>query len=201
MDQLIGLGDPRLPLYFRPNNDGVQAGGVIGQNSTFTLFSKPSEQMVQQTFPQIIMGYSEVEFLKAEAIERNYNVSGTAADHYSNAIKASILWWNGTEADANLYLAKPAVAYATAAGDWKQKIGFQKWIGLYNEPIQGWEEMRRLGVPGLNIVPAPVGAKSDFPTRLQYSQGEQVVNPDSYKAAATAIGGDEVTTKLWFDTN
>lgn len=201
MDQLIALGDPRLPLYFRPNNDGVQAGGVIGQNSTFTLFSKPSEQMVQQTFPQIIIGYSEVEFLRAEAIERGYNVSGTAAEHYNKAIRASIEWWNGTEADADLYLAKPAVAYATASGGWKQKIGFQKWIGLYNEPIQGWEEMRRLDVPGINIVPAPVGAKSDFPTRLQYSQGEQVLNPDSYKAAASAIGSDEVTTKLWFDKN
>ncbi len=201
MDQLIALGDPRLPLYFRPNNDGVQAGSVIGQNGTFTLYSKPSEQMVQQTFPQIIMGYSEVEFLRAEAKERGYNVTGTAAEHYNNAIKASIEWWNGTAAEADAYLAKPAVAYATAAGDWKQKVGFQKWIGLYNEPIQGWEEMRRLDVPGVGIVPPPVAAKSTFPTRLQYSQNEQVVNPDSYTAAASAIGGDEVTTKLWFDKN
>lgn len=199
VDELKALDDPRLDLYFRPNKDGDQVGGVIGQNSTFTLYSKPSEQMVDPTFPQIIMGYVEVEFLRAEALARGYNIPGTITEHYNNAITASIKWWGGSDADAAAYLAQPDVAYATAPGDWKHKIGLQKWIGLYNQPVQGWVEMRRLDVPGTDIVPPPVGKKSDYPTRLQYSQGEQQLNPDNYKAAATAIGGDEVTTKLWFD--
>lgn len=201
VDELIKLDDPRLDLYFRPNKDGDQVGGVIGQNNTFTLFSKPSAQMVDPTFPQIIMGYVEVEFIRAEAIAHGYTAPGTIEEHYDNAITASIIWWGGTAAEATAYLAEPSVAYATASGDWKKKIGLQKWIGLYNQPIQGWVEMRRLDVPGTDIVPAPVGAKSEFPARLQYSQGEQQLNPDNYKAAAAAIGGDDVTTKLWFDKN
>lgn len=199
IDELKALNDPRLPLYFRPNKDGEQVGGVIGSNNTFTLVSKPSEQMIDPSFPQIIMGYSEVEFLRAEAVARGYSIAGTIAEHYDKAIRASIKWWGGTDAQATAYLAQPDVAYATAPGDWKHKIGLQKWIALYNQPIQGWVEMRRLDVPGTDIVPKPVGAKSDFPERLPYSQGEQVLNPDSYKAASSAIGGDEVSTKLWFD--
>ncbi len=199
MDELKTLNDPRLPLYFRPNNDGVQVGGVVGGSSTFSLMSKPSEQMIAQTFPQTIMGYWEVEFLRAEAVERNYTVSGSAQSHYNNAITASIEWWGGTSANATTYLAQPSVSYTSAPGDWQHKIGLQKWIALYNEPVQGWVEMRRLGVPGTDIVPLPVGAKSGFPMRLPYSQGEQQLNPDSYKAAATAIGGDKVETKLWFE--
>jgi hypothetical protein len=34
---------------------------------------------------------------------------------------------------------------------------------------------------------------------LPYSQGEQNLNPVSYKAAATAVGGDKVETKLFWD--
>jgi len=201
IDELILLNDLRLPLYFRPNNDGVQVGGVVGQNNTFANVSKPSLQMIEPTFPQIILGFSEVEFLRAEAVERGFSVAGSAQSHYDAAITASFVWWGSKEEDAADYITQTDVNYASASGTWKQKIGLQKWIGLYNEPIQGWLEMRRLDYPGTDIVPAPVGAKSGFPVRLQYSQGEQQLNPDSYKAASSAIGGDEVTTKLWFDKN
>jgi hypothetical protein len=152
--------------------------------------------MAQPNFPALLLGYSEVEFLRAEAIERGFTVDGTAKDHYDNAVKASILFWGGTEAMASTYLATPDVAYATTPGDYKQKIGFQKWIALYNEDFQGWVEIRRLDFPKLT---PPVGAKSGFPNRLPYSQAEQRLNPDSYKEAAGAIGGDKVETKLFWD--
>jgi hypothetical protein len=196
LDKLKAMNDPRLSLYFRPNANGEYIGGIVGKNNTFSSVAKPSEQMVDPTFPQIILGYSEVEFLRAEAIERGFSIPGTAAEHYNNAVTASIVWWGGTAAEAAAYLAQPSVAYATAAGDWKQKIGVQKWIALYNQPVQGWIELRRLDYPKLD---PPVGAKSGFPTRLPYSQSEQVLNPTSYSAAASAIGGDLSTTKLWWD--
>ena len=198
------LDDPRLDLYFRPvvktltdGTDSIyQKGGTIGSKNTFATTSKPGAQMIEPTFPQIIMGYSEVEFLRAEAIERGFTVAGTAAEHYNNGIETSIVWWGGTAAQASGYLADSKVNYATASGNWKAKIGLQKWIALYNEPIQGWVEMRRLDQP--NIV-APTGAKSGFPNRLTYPAAEQQLNPANYKAAATAVGGDKVETKLWWD--
>ena len=69
------------------------------------------------------MDYVQTEFMRAEAKERGYNVAGTAEQHYNNAITASIIAWGGTAADAAAYLAQPSVAYSTAAGTWKQKIG------------------------------------------------------------------------------
>ena len=201
LNKLKSLSDPRLPLYFRPNNNGDQVGGIIGSGNTFATVSKPSAQMVDPTFPQILMGYSEVEFLRAEAIERGFTVAGTAADHYKNGVVASIIWWGGSDADAATYVARPDVAYATAAGDWKKKIGFQKWIALYNQPIQGWVEMRRLDQPGTDVVPLPVGAKSGYPNRLPYPQSEQSLNPGGYGEASAAIGGDKTETKLWWDKN
>ncbi len=198
MDPLISLSDPRKSLYFGTNNDGEYVGGIVGAGNTYATTSKPATQVSAATAPGIFLDYSELEFYRAEAIERGYTVTGTAADHYNNGIRSSILSWGGSESDATTYLAKSEVAYATAAGDWKQKIGFQKWIALYNRPMDGWLEIRRLDQPKLTL---PVGAKSGFPNRYQYPNNEQQLNPANYTSAASKIGGDQVETKLFWDVN
>lgn len=199
MDQLIILSDPRKTKFFSTNKAGQYVGGVVGQASNFTEMSKPdTAKVAAPDAPGMLIDYMETEFFRAEAKERGYNVQGTAEEHYNKAITASILYWGGTADDAKAYLARPAVAYTTAAGSWKQKIGFQKWIGLYNRPFDGWTEMRRLDYPQL---PLPVGAKSGFPNRLSYPNNEQQLNGDNYTAAAAAIGGDKVETKLFWDVN
>ncbi len=199
LDKLVGMSDPRLTAYYRPNGDGNWVGGTIGTNNTFAIVAKPSALFQDPKIPFVLIDYSEVEFLRAEAVERGFTITGSAADHYKNAITASIKFWGGADAAAATYVARPDVAYATAAGLWKQKIGFQKWIALYGEPAQEWLEMRRLDFPNTTVVPAPIGAKSGFPNRLPYPQSEQTLNPDGYASGASGIGGDKVETKLWFD--
>jgi hypothetical protein len=135
----------------------------------------------------------EVEFLRAEAKERGYNIPGTAEEHY-NAIKYSLL--GRFCCKAQTYLSQPKVAYSTAVGGWKQKIGFQKWIALYNRPFETWTEMRRLDHPQL---PLAENAISGFPNRLRYPGNEQQLNFSNYTAAASNIGGDETETKLFWD--
>jgi hypothetical protein len=41
----------------------------------------------------VLIDLVEVEFLRAEAKERGYNIPGTAEEHYNNAIKYSIFTW------------------------------------------------------------------------------------------------------------
>jgi len=196
LDTLNFLADPRKQLFFGTNNEGKYVGGVVGTVNTYADVSKPNGKLYAADAPVVLLDFVETEFFRAEAKERGYNVSGTAADHYSNAIRASIIWWGGTAADADAYLAKPEVAYATAAGSFKQKIGFQKWIGLYNRPVEGWTEYRRLDYPKL---PLAVNAKSGYPNRLQYPNNEQQLNGTNYTAAAAKIGTDKVETKLYWD--
>ena len=195
-DKLKTMGDPRLALFYRPNNSGDYVGGVVGGGNTFSGVSKPSAKVSAPDFPATLADYSEMEFYRAESKERNYTVAGTAEQHYNNAITASILSWGGTQADATAYLAKPEVNYLTATGTWRQKIGTQKWIALYNRPFEGWTEIRRLDFP---VLQAPVGAKSGFPNRLTYPGNEQQLNGTNYTAAAATIGGDKVETKLFWD--
>jgi hypothetical protein len=196
VNPLVSLNDPRKALYFRPNNAGNFIGGVVGKQNTFEDVAKPSTIVSAPDAALLFADYVETEFFLAEAVERGYTVSGTAAEHYNNAIKASILYWGGSEASANTYLLKPEVAYATATGAWKQKIGFQKWIAMYNRPFDGWTELRRLDFPVLSL---PVDAKSGFPNRYTYPSNEQSLNGTNYTSAASAIGGDKVETKLFWD--
>ncbi len=198
--------DPRLPWYFTYDASGSDySGAVPGASSNYATFSKPSGPLLVSSsigavtnpdFPAILMSYDEVEFYLAEAVERGYVVGGTALTHYNNAVTASIVWWGGTSAQAIAHLAKPAVNYLTATGTYKQKIGEQKWLALYDRGWEAWTEWRRLDFPALVKPPT---AQSNIPLRLTYTVPEQNLNNANYVAAAAAIGGDLVTTKLFWD--
>ncbi|RTY81765.1 SusD/RagB family nutrient-binding outer membrane lipoprotein [Flavobacterium sp. LS1P28] len=196
MDVLNSFEDPRKPGFFGVNNVGLYVGGIMGIPSDYPKMSKPSTRVADPSAPNVLIDYVEMEFYRAEAKERGYNVTGSAESHYNNAIKASILYWGGTEANADKYLLRSDVAYTTAAGGWKQKIGFQKWIALYNRPFEGWLEVRRLDFPKLTI---PVNAFSGYPNRMKYPANEQQLNGSNYTNAATKIGGDKSETKLYWD--
>jgi hypothetical protein len=198
MVKLAGWNDPRKTAYFSTNNAGNYAGGIVGKVNTYVDFSRAGAKVIAADAPYVLADYVETEFLRAEAKERGFNVAGIAEQHYNNAITASILYWGGTAAQATAYLEQTDVAYSTAEGNWKQKIGTQKWIALYNRSYETWTELRRLDFP---VITAPVNAKSGFPNRLTYPNTEQTLNGTSYTAAASAIGGDVVTTKLFWDKN
>ena len=198
MKPLISLNDPRKAQFFGKSNDGTYVGGIVGKVNDFPAMSKPSAKVSAANAPLVLLDYVQTDFLRAEAIERGYNVPGTAAEHYNNAVKASIIWWGGSASEADAYLAQPEVAYATAPGPWRQKIGFQEWIALYNRPFDGWTELRRLDYP---VLTAPVQAKSGFPNRFTYPSNEQQLNGTNYTSAASKMGGDKVEVKLFWDKN
>ncbi len=196
VDTMLSLNDPRTDNYFTVDNVGGYSGGIPGEGNGYSEYSKPSKRITAPDFESLLIDYAEVEFLLAEAVERGMNVGGTAAEHYNNAIRASIEYWGGTEAEADAYLLQPDVAYAAAPGDWKAKIGLQKWLALYNRGFDGWVELRRLDNPQL---PAPSDPNSDFPARLTYPVQEQTLNADNYARGSSSIGGDVVETKLFWD--
>ena len=196
MDVLNSMADPRKKQFFDTSNVGLYVGSVVGEVVSFASISKPAKKIYAPDAVNIMADYVETEFIRAEAVERGYAVGGTAEDHYKNAVRASIIWWGGTSVDADTYLARNDVAYTTAVGDWKRKIGFQKWIALYNRPYEGWVELRRLDYPQM---PLPSGAKSGFPNRMSYPGNEQQLNGANYAKAASDMGGDKVETRLFWD--
>lgn len=202
VDMMTTLNDPREAIWFTPfpsagTYKGLQYG--LKAASNYNSFSHFSDMIrITPTYPVILIDYVEVEFLLAEAAERGFvGAPADAAGHYNNAILASMSYWGVSDADAAAYLAQPAVAYATATGTYKQKIGTQKWLGLFDRGDESWAEWRRLDFPILTI---PEGMTySDIPLRMPYPYNENKMNKENYDAAAAAIGGDEATTKLFWD--
>ena len=197
------LNDPRRSKYFDSNVDDPATpeveyiGGTNGGSNSFPNFTHISPTLQVPDFPGTILDYAQAKFLLAEAAERSlYGSPATAATHYNAAITASILDWGGTEAEAAAYLVTPNVAYTTAPGTWKQKIGIQSWIAYYNNSFEGWSTYRRLDYP---VLVAPADAVSAIPVRYTYPIIEQSLNKSSYTAASQAIGGDNVDTKLFWD--
>jgi len=199
VDKMNQLEDPRRPVYFTDVN-GEYIGGTIGTLNTYSEFSHVAPRIAEPTAPGILMDYIEVEFLLAEAAARGYSVGGDAASHYTAAITASFEYW---EADGLAdYLAKPEVDYAsalvasTSTPAWKEVIGTQAWIGLYNRTFASWLSIRRLDYP---ILKEPASPESGYPVRYTYPVTEQNLNTANYDQASSAIGGDAAETKLFWD--
>jgi hypothetical protein len=198
VEQMNGLTDPRRATYFTQIG-GIYYGGEPGASNNFSNFSHIGPVLLQPTFEGTILDYSEVEFLLAEAVERGIAVGGTAEDHYNAAITASMGYWGVSALDTATYLAQTSVAYATATGTWKQKIGEQAYLALYNRGFEAWTSYRRLDFP---VLTAPADAEiGTVPTRYTYPAREETLNSVNNTAASTAIGGNEMDTKLFWDIN
>jgi hypothetical protein len=194
VDTMNAHKDPRREFYFTTTDDGDYVGGVYGAGNSFSNYSHPSDKVEAADFPAIIMDYAEVQFFLAEAAARGFNVSGTAQQHYNSGVTASIEFWGGSSNDAQEYLAQAINKYD--ASNWQKSIGVQAWINYYTRGFDAWVYQRHLDYPQLQ---APPSAVSEYPVRYTYPSTEINLNQANYEAASSSIGGDEVTTHLFWD--
>ncbi|WP_124640742.1 MULTISPECIES: SusD/RagB family nutrient-binding outer membrane lipoprotein [Amniculibacterium] len=194
VDYMNARSDARRSAYFQLKN-GSYIGGVIGNNSSFSTHSAPGTFAYAKTTPGIMLNYTEVAFYLAEASAR-WGIGGAPATLYDNAVTASFLQWGKTAADATAYLATNAYDPA----NWKKSIGEQAWVAMYDQPLVGWNFYRRLDYPQLAPANnAVTEANNKVPVRLMYPVGEITTNPSNYDAGSSAIGGDKLYTKIFWD--
>ena len=193
VDYMNALEDPRRPAYFDDNIESGYVGGIYGGSNSYPTVTHIGDVFLDPTLPGILIDYAEVEFYLAEAAERGF-ITGSAEDHYNTAIRASILYWGQTEAEAEAYLAQPEVAYDSDG--WRTQLGVQFWIAMYNNPFEGWAVWRKYDDPQLNL---PEDTGNPVPLRYTYPINEQNLNEANYLAASDAIGGDEQQTPIFWD--
>lgn len=193
------LVDPRRPFYFTTLG-GAYVGGIYGASNPYAQYSHIAPAISAPDFPGILLTYDEVQFYLAEAAARGFAVGGTPQQFYNSAVTSSILFWGGTPAQAAAYLATPRVAYTNpqSGATWQQKIGTQSYIAFYTRGLEGFNQWRRLDYPVLNRPPT-ITNYADIPKRMTYPVNEQTLNAASYQAAAAAIGGDLLTTRIFWD--
>jgi hypothetical protein len=199
INTLNNLNDPRRSVLFTPAAGGGYVGASVGVTGAY---SGLTEYWTAASAPGVLLDYAEVAFLLAEAAERGVNTGATAETHYNNAVTASLeaLGITDDSGDITDYLAQSQVAYATATGDWRQKIGVQKWLAFANRNWDAWTEIRRLGHPDLNVLSPPAGTDENLPLRLYYPPEEQNSNSLHWDEAVRKLpgGNDAVSAKLFW---
>jgi hypothetical protein len=184
--------DPRRSTWFTKVG-GNFVGGIFGSLNSYANYSHFQDFLTVNNAPANLLSYTEVLFLKAEAAQRGYAIGGTAASFYDAAIKASMEENQVATADAAAYLA----ANPYNAVNWKKSIGEQAWVAFFNSPFAAWNFSRRLDNPAFVN---PSNSQTDgVPVRMPYSDQEYVLNKTNVEAAASKIGGDKATTKLFWD--
>lgn len=195
---LNNLGDPRLEKFAKKTPTGTIVGMPYGllDNAATALkpsTSRPNDNVRAATTPHVIMSYAEVQLLLAEAYQRNI-LTGNASDAYGNAITASMNYWGITDATA---ISNYITANPYNASNWKESVGVQKWIALYMNGFQAWNEWRRLDYPQLS---APADASiNTIPVRMPYPLTETQTNSAELNKVTTDPG--DMTTKVWWDVN
>lgn len=195
VDYMIAGNDGRISKFYQLNDDGEYVGQTIGAPGEIGEFSPIGNFAYTSTTPGNILTYTEVAFYLAEAAAR-WGIGGAPATLYANAVTASFNEWGAS--GAATYLA----AHPYNAANWKKSIGEQAWVAMFNQGLQAWNFYRRLDYP---ILAAPAtaiqNADNKVPVRLQYPALEATTNSTNYAAAGAAIGGDKITTKLFWDKN
>jgi len=205
VDTLARLNDPRLAVYADPAPGGCEGGGdYCGyRNGTVTASDFGALSPIGSAFkenpaaPSMMMTYSEVLFLKAEAAAKGW-IAGDPAQYYRDGIRASMEQYGIDSAEIDAYLAQSSTQYAGL-----RSIYLQKWIALYGNGPEQFASWRRETVNGGQhapfLTPAPQATTKKVPLRVMYPASEQSTNTENWSAAVAANGGATLYDKpLWW---
>ncbi|MGN0021180.1 MAG: SusD/RagB family nutrient-binding outer membrane lipoprotein [Sphingobacterium hotanense] len=172
------------------------------QQANVNFFSK---DILTATRGEVLMEYSEVEFILSE-------MNNWSQTNYINGVKANLERLGVPENDIATYIAKLPAAN-------ERNVMTQKYITLFFNPDEAWNEYRRTGYPDTQILlmPGETGTRpqnnttyvftplqsgnviaTDLPARVRYPFTQQTLNPENWKKASAELGGDEIDKKLWF---
>ncbi len=210
LDSLNAFNDPRRAKFATQarnsagtTNIGYQGipSGYAGSESQFAYIpSNVAIALVTASSASptpmscVMMPYAEVEFIKAE-VELQTNNTAASKAAYEKGVKAAIEQW-GAVMPAD-YFTNTTTGAATVYNGTLQRILLQKYYALFFVDYQSWFEYRRTGYP---VLPVNAGMNGKpMPTRFKYPIAVRTNNPDNYKAAVAAMGGDENTTKVWWE--
>lgn len=200
IDKLNALNDTRVAVYAQPLSSGAYVGIPNGlPDAVATTYlnstSKIGTAFLAASAPSVIMTYSELQFILAEAVLDGDAATGSAQTFFQNGITASFAQHGAT---------LPA-SYITNLGPVTRALVFdQKYIALYGQGIEAWTEYRRTGLPVLPAkdTRAVFVNNAVLPTRLPYPTSEQSLNAAEYAKGVELIGGtNNALAKLWWVEN
>lgn len=194
IDKLVALQDDRIKVFAQPIDDGTYAGlpnGLTDAAAGDFNVSRIGTKFLSPTAPSILMTYSELLFIQAEAA-LDGDIIGDPVMLLEAAIKASF------EQHGLVFPSDYMRRIGTVD---KETIMTQKWIALFGQGVEAWTEYRRTGFP---IMP-PAHPNAVFsndgilPTRIEYPTAEYSLNRDNLEEGLRKLGGDDnMRSPLWW---
>lgn len=179
---------------------GVRVGGLNYSQMNIWTIASPAA-------PDFWVTYAQTSLLLAEAAVRGW-VTGDAQTYYENGIRADMqvyeLYPNTTpisDADINDYLAEPDVDFSLATTDEEaiELINTQYWVVNIRNGTEAFANFRRSGYPALSPNLYNNNLQGGFARRMSYPDREASANAEAYAAAAAAMGGDNLTNRVFWD--
>ncbi|WKK57029.1 SusD/RagB family nutrient-binding outer membrane lipoprotein [Sphingobacterium sp. BN32] len=198
-----GYDDNDTLKYYTGIPNGLpQVENYYTQPANVNFFSR---DILKATRGEVLMEYAEVAFILSE-------MNNWSHTDYIKGVKANLDRLGVSAAASANYIAKLPPAN-------QRNVMTQKYIALFFNPDEAWNEYRRTGYPDTEILlmPGETGTRpqnnttyvftplqsgnviaKDLPARVRYPFTQQTLNPDNWKKASTELGGDEIDKKLWF---
>lgn len=213
------------------DNDNITDGyhGLrVGNKYPASTAQRYSTMNINSTAPLMWMNVAEVMFLRAEAALCGWDNGDTPENYYKAGIRLSFSQ-RGTgnvenylnEVDIPTTYQDPNNEYTESLPEkavcvkWDntvvdkeihlEQIITQKWIANFPLSLEGWADFRRTGYPRLIATPNKENndiSAGKFARRLKYPQVEYKNNAVNIeKIVSTLLGGDKMTTHIWWDCN
>lgn len=200
LNNLKAWGDPRIDRWATKVDgayDGIPSGYAVG-NAPERL-SAYQKTLMNEPLLGNILNYAELQFILAEAALKGY-IGGDPKDYYNAGVQSAVSMWSDTAGIPAGYLEREGIKWdATESMETKmEKIHLQKYYTLFFTDFQQWHEYRRTGHP---ILPKGPGLQNNgrMPARFKYPVFLQSLNQSNYQKAVSAMGGDDLNVKVWWN--
>lgn len=221
IDILKDSDDPRLSILATPTPNSVIDAENNADPSLLTYRGRPlgldgseeREHYQPNDLSQIgmsfrdpiidmpVLYYSEVCFALAEA-KLILGLGNEDADiWYKRGIQADMERYGVDSGDIDGFLSSPSGSLTGSAEEQLEQIISQKNVALFPNAVEAWSEWRRTGYPKILIGSMIGETNGQIPRRITYPITEGNLNSSNYQEASDRIGGDNLTTRIWWDAN
>ena len=218
--------NPAQFKYFKGASTGEPVQSMYG-NASAGLYSFINRYRYYSNFtgePDVLVGYKEMCFNIAEAIERGW-INGNAETWYKTGINESMKFYGIDTSKTSFtayflppgansvtqvapypytfnfsaYYAQPEVKLSSTPAAAINEIVMQKYIAMFeNSGYEAYYNWRRTGVPEFQAG-AGVGNNGVIPKRWAYPVSEQTQNSSNWSSAVAAqqFSGDDLNQSMW----
>lgn len=223
INTLISRNDPRLHQIAAVGEVAIGTATTAGDTTSahqkglpngldiapdpIASYSVPNILTYRDYNPLMILTYAEVEFLKAEAIERGY-YTGSATVEFKAGQAAALQQMSSYDVSftptpgsiAAYQLKNPYPAGSLSQNVNQIQTELYVLLGCTYNGYEAWADWRRTGYPVLTPVNYTGNATGGtIPRRLVYPTEQITLDPAGYNAAISDQGPDLLTTRVWWD--